>query len=1455
LDTRTQHGAAGLAAALPRPNGWAAKHKERRGGSGCASIRVERPCRPTFTWIGPAVALIVGLLFNEAPAWAGICTWKNPAVDSSWSNSSNWNTGGGASCPPTSTADAATFNAGSSPCTIDVSGIASNFTINGYTGTITQSAALTLNGTFQQSSGTFNQSAPLTVGGAFIESGGTFIGSSGLLKIDVNGSLNLMSGTFTSTNGRLEVGGTFNNTGGTFDPNNGQFMVNHTSGTSTINSSGMTFYDLIVNDGLAGYWKLDEASGTSAADVSGYGNTGTLQNSPSWATSGLPAVTFHDPSAVTLNGTNQYVDVATPATTSNLAFTACGRVKFSGLSGAHTIVSETGTQSSAFILKRDSGGKFAFLMTGSDVASPTNYQTLGTTTAVTGTWYHVCGVYNGSTGTLYVNGSAEGTPVTVSNKWAATSRTYIGASRWGGAVTDYVPGTIDDVRIYSRALSAASINALYLGDPPAGAATQIPSGALTVAHDLVIASGTLSAGTNAVTVGGSWWNYGGVFSGTGTVTFNGTGTNNFIRSGGQSFRAISVTGSGTWTLGDALSMSTRIVTVSAGTLTGLSYSITAGTITESGGGNFIPGTGPITLDGSSDATLPDGSYGALTIDTSEPNLAGYWKLDEGSGSSFSDSSGNGNTGTLFSSPSWSTSVSPTIRFSDPGSIGITGGATNDHGEVTVSSLNLNPNNNVTVAYWMYYPSIPAVSSNAVVLKSSGLLQTGFIKGTGGPCTGVCLAAWNSGGGNAPLAYKTSPSSSAGWYHFAYTWDGTNSRLYINGVEATSTTNAPTSAVVSKVYLSTYDGTNEDFTGGKIDDVRVYSTALTAPQVQRLASGYLTSVAAPTYTLGGNTSVTGTFALTSGGITVGSYALTASSGLTVGGNGTLTMASSGGIVAIGNGQSLFMNGTLNASSTGATIKAVSGNYGFQVGSISTARPTLNVTGLAVKNTNTNGMWINANTGAVTTFTRFDNIAFSGGTGSQLLQIYAPSLFLSSSGCTFDSGAAATTSYTVRLTGNGTADGETRAIFGGSTCSNDFTSCQASKIDDDGNNNGVGDTPASNGAVVQFVRGAATDTAGTIEGFPTSAFDWNTFAYYSTYVAFHDASGTVDRVYVRDQTGTAKYAWDTPSGETIVGTPRWTTGGTTHYLYLALASGKVYRLVDNGSSLTPDSSGSWAGANNPFDCACTIISPLALDANNIHWGGTTSGPTQKVWTLGQVSRNQPTGSPFVITPVITSAAPALWTSGGTTYLFMGLAGNIIKLDVSNQVLDATNTNPGSAAIRGRVVPTSANRLFAGDDGGTMWALNPSSFGGTNKLWSYAVASDSIRSSPYYDYASTTVHFGTDGGKVIALNSSGIPLTGYPYLPGSTSDSIRSALLYAGGILVAGATTGKLYFLDRNNGTTGPALVRQYYFGPTEAVSGVGYDPGVSRYMVTTSDASTGDGRLYYIDVISDPTPSSP
>ena len=575
-----------------------------------------------------------------------------------------------------------------------------------------------------------------------------------------------------------------------------------------------------------------------------------------------------------------------------------------------------------------------------------------------------------------------------------------------------------------------------------------------------------------------------------------------------------------------------------------------------------------------------------------------------------------------------------------------------------------------------------------------------------------------------------------------------------------------------------------------------------------------------------------------------------------------MATSGGSVQIATTKTLTMDGTLNASNTGAVIQSVSGTYGFSVGSTASARPTLNITGLTVQNTNASGMRVNVDPNAITTFTRFDNLVFLAGT-TTYLNIQAKALYLTSSGSRFGITTGGVSDGTlptnnVTLVGNGIADGDTRIVFGTATCAAAKTTagyCQdAWTSDDDPDNNGVGNTPATNGSVVQYVRAATTDTVGNIEGFPSAAFDWNTFAYYSTYVAYHDASGTADRIYVRDQAGIAKYQWDTRSGEQIIGTPRWVTTGTTHYVYVALTSGKVYRLIDNGTSLAPDSSGSWAGANNPFNCACTIVTPLTMDTSNLFWGGTTAGPVQKMWTLGQASRAQPMGSPFTITPVLTSASPGSWIDG-STYLFFGLVGNIIKFNATTQTLDSTNTNPGSAAIRGRVLPTVQDRVFAGDDAadhvGDRRGLLRRHAKGLELHRSPATRS---RAPPTSTTPARSCTSAPTGARSSALNTAGRPLAGYPTsrVRPATRSGRRCSTRTASSRSAArrGSCTSSTATPERRRRCSGSTTSARRKRCPASATT-----RNSNRYMVSTADPTTNDGRLYYIDVIADPTPAAP
>jgi hypothetical protein len=85
-----------------------------------------------------------------------------------------------------------------------------------------------------------------------------------------------------------------------------------------------------------------------------------------------------------------------------------------------------------------------------------NYDLGGPTNVVPGSWYFVAATYDGSVHRLFVNAEevANG-----SLPWSTTATDVSIGNYFGG--THFFNGTIDDIRIYNRALSAAEIAALY----------------------------------------------------------------------------------------------------------------------------------------------------------------------------------------------------------------------------------------------------------------------------------------------------------------------------------------------------------------------------------------------------------------------------------------------------------------------------------------------------------------------------------------------------------------------------------------------------------------------------------------------------------------------------------------------------------------------------------------------------------------------------------------------------------------------------------------------------------------------------------------------------------------------------------------------------------------------------------------------------------------------------------
>ncbi len=211
----------------------------------------------------------------------------------------------------------------------------------------------------------------------------------------------------------------------------------------------------------AGYWNLDEGSGTTANDISGQGNNGTLQSGASWA----PGVIGS--SALSLNGTNtSYVDIPSPVINTAQSFSVAAWVKVNTVSGYQTFVSLDGSQVSAFYLQlRADTGKFALTRLAGDSTTATGAIASAVSAPKPGVWYHLVGVYDSVAKTLalYVNGSLQQT-VGYPISWQATGHTEIGRGLFGGNRVDFVGGQIDDVHIFNGALNAKSAADLAAAD-------------------------------------------------------------------------------------------------------------------------------------------------------------------------------------------------------------------------------------------------------------------------------------------------------------------------------------------------------------------------------------------------------------------------------------------------------------------------------------------------------------------------------------------------------------------------------------------------------------------------------------------------------------------------------------------------------------------------------------------------------------------------------------------------------------------------------------------------------------------------------------------------------------------------------------------------------------------------------------------------------------------------------
>ena len=210
-----------------------------------------------------------------------------------------------------------------------------------------------------------------------------------------------------------------------------------------------------ITTGLVGHWKMDEGSGGTAADSVGSAD-GTLSG-PTWTTGQING-------ALLWSGGSENVDLGTlDVSGSEITISAWVRDDGCNLAAVDCRVISKANGSNAgdhwwMISLTDSGNRYFRFRLKTVGATTTLIASSGGTTI--GQWYLVTVTYNGSGMYIYSNGvevgsAAKAGALDTDNSVSA----YIGQNP-GSLNNDWV-GIIDDVRIYSRALSAADVAALY----------------------------------------------------------------------------------------------------------------------------------------------------------------------------------------------------------------------------------------------------------------------------------------------------------------------------------------------------------------------------------------------------------------------------------------------------------------------------------------------------------------------------------------------------------------------------------------------------------------------------------------------------------------------------------------------------------------------------------------------------------------------------------------------------------------------------------------------------------------------------------------------------------------------------------------------------------------------------------------------------------------------------------
>jgi len=624
---------------------------------------------------------------------------------------------------------------------------------------------------------------------------------------------------------------------------------------------------------LVGWWKFDEDSGNVAYDSTDYWNDGILYGGPQW-------VAGYRDGALQFDGTDDYVNLPIGSVISTLAETTFSMwVNWSGrpdpaVGGWQRII-DFGTGTANYIYLCPSTGTTNPKMRVAITANNGIWDEFDASFGALPTgWHHIAITVSEQSRTmiLYLDGNIVGSKTNCRNSvndLGNTTNNWLGRSQYADP---YFNGSLDDFQIYDRVLSQSEIKKVanpemaFVPIPADGSTISEPevvlhwdTGIYAVSHDVYF--GEIFDDVNDATISTASIYKGrqsqNSYPATGTMTVelgktyywrvdevNDLHPNKLWRGSVWSFRAqpltayepsppdgaeyVDVNVDLAWSPGT----NAKLHNVYFGTTDPPPYKRIQTATT------YEPGTLEYDTiyywridERGTDATVITGDMWSFRtmpfVPIIDPNLVGWWQLDDNEGTRAVDSSGYYYNGTLMNGPQWAYGqIEGALQFD-----GI-----DNYVNLPVGPL-ISTLHESTMAIWVNFSG-----------PEGGVLRPIFNFGTDtenytylsprNDTAGSMHVAIITGGEQTDLD-ASSGTLATGWHHVAVVLEQTNLQLYLDGQSvgiASPVAVLSDLGVTTDNWLGRPQWPNDAYFSGSLDDFRIYNKVLTQDEIIMIMRG-------------------------------------------------------------------------------------------------------------------------------------------------------------------------------------------------------------------------------------------------------------------------------------------------------------------------------------------------------------------------------------------------------------------------------------------------------------------------------------------------------------------------------------------------------------------------------------------------------------------------------------------